>query len=111
MQARPRDVRLYITSDGHRPFEEWVESIRDIKTQTKILDRIPRVRRGNFGDSRHLDGGLYELRIHYGAGYRIYLGEVDSQTVLLLWGGSKRTQRRDIQRARTYWEDFKRRTS
>ena len=84
MEARPRDVRMYATPDGRRPFEEWVESIRDIKTQTKILDRLPRVRRGNLGDYRRLEGDLCELRIHYGAGYRLYFGEVDRETVLLL---------------------------
>jgi putative addiction module killer protein len=110
MEVRPRTVRIYTTPDGRRPFEEWVDSLNDTKTQTKILDRIPRLRHGNFGDYRQLTGDLYELRVHYGAGYRIYVGTIDSETVLLLWGGSKRTQRRDIQRAKQYWDEFKRRT-
>ncbi len=110
MEVREREVRQYTTLDGRKPFEEWAESIRDTKTHTKVLGRISRVRRGNLGDHQHLDGGLYELKIDYGAGYRIYFGEVNRRKILLLWGGSKRTQSRDIQRARGYWEEFKKRT-
>lgn len=107
MEIRPRIVRTYITPDGREPFEEWLDSLKDKTTESKVHDRLLRLRRGNFGDCKHLRGGLYELRIHYGAGYRVYFGDVDGEMMMLLWGGSKRTQQRDIQRARDYWEEFR----
>lgn len=68
--------------------------------------RINRLRQGNLGDCRHLGEGVYELRIHYGPGYRVYFGELDEATIILLWGGTKRTQIRDIRRAKEYWQEL-----
>ena len=109
MNVRLRNVRDYITPDGRRPFREWLASLKDKKTQAIIQKRVERLRRGNFGDHRRLTGDLCELRIHYGAGYRVYFGEQGGTVVLLLCGGSKRTQQRDIQQAKAYWQDAKRR--
>jgi len=103
--VRPRMVRNYVTPDGREPWLEWLRRLRDRKVRSIIRNRINRLRLGNFGDSRHLGEGLYELRIHYGAGYRIYCGERGGTLILLLCGGTKRTQDRDIQQARTYWQD------
>ena len=107
MEVRPREVRNYVTPDGHEPFEEWVNSYRNRKTRAVIRERINRLHLGNLGDHRRLTGDLYELRIHYGPGYRVYFGDVDGVIVILLCGGSKRTQRRDIQKAKGYWEEFR----
>ena len=109
MEIRPREVRNYVTPDGREPFEEWLDSLKAQKTQTIIIRRIERLQRGNFGDCTRLNGDLYELRIHYGAGSRVYFGDLGEVLVLLLCGGSKRTQKRDIQKAKAYWEEFKRR--
>ncbi|MBI1928821.1 type II toxin-antitoxin system RelE/ParE family toxin [Candidatus Poribacteria bacterium] len=109
MEIRPREVRNYITPDGREPFEEWLDSLKDKKTQTIIVKRIERLHQGHLGDVRRLNGDLYELRIHYGPGYRVYFGDLGGVIVILLCGGAKRTQRRDIQKAKTYWEEFKRR--
>ena len=111
MQARPRDTRTYITPSGRRPFSKWLLSLKDITVRGAIRDRLNRVRQGNWGDCRHLGEGLYELRIRYGAGYRVYFGDVDGEIAMLLYGGSKRTQRRDIQRARDYWSELRSRTN
>ena len=62
---------------------------------------------GNFGNSRSVGSGVYELRLHFGSGYRIYFGEVGDTVVLLLCGGDKSSQARDIRRAKTYWLDYK----
>ncbi|MYE88885.1 type II toxin-antitoxin system RelE/ParE family toxin [Candidatus Poribacteria bacterium] len=70
-----------------------------------------RLHLGNFGDYKRLTTDLYELRIHYGPGYRVYLGVADRVIVILLCGGSKKTQRRDIQKAKEYWEELRRRTN
>lgn len=110
MEIRPRIVRNYETPDGREPFEEWFISLNDKNAKAKILERFNRVRLGNFGDCRGLGEGIYELRIHYGSGYRIYFGDLDGVIVILLCGGTKRTQNQDIDKAREYWRDLKGRT-
>jgi len=91
------------------PFKEWLNSLQDGKTQTIILNRINRVRLGNLGDCKYLDEGVHELRIHYGPGYRVYFGELDDVIVILLCGGTKRSQSRDIKRAKEYWLELRNR--
>ncbi len=109
MEIRPRDVRNYVTPDGHRPFREWFLGLKDRKTRTIVRERIHRLRLGNLGDCKRLTGELYELRIHYGAGYRVYFGDQDGVIVILLCGGDKKTQKQDIRKATAYWEEFRRR--
>jgi len=108
MEIKPREIRDYITPDGQVPFKEWLNS-QDGKTQTVILNRINRVRLGNLGDCKYLNEGVYELRIHYGPGYRLYFGELDDVIVILLCGGTKRSQSRDIKRAKEYWLELRNR--
>ncbi len=111
MEVIPRHVRNYVTPEGHEPYEEWVNSYRNRKTRAIIRERVNRLHLGNFGDYKRLTADLYELRIHYGPGYRVYFGMVDRIIVILLCGGSKKTQRRDIERAKGYWEELRRRTN
>jgi putative addiction module killer protein len=92
--------------DGKVPFAAWFDSLKDIKTQTIVLKRLDRVSLGNLGDHRSVGGGVYEPRIDYGSGYRVYFGQVDSVVVLLLCGGDKRTQDQDIVDAKEYWKDY-----
>ena len=110
MEIRPRTIRNYVTSNGFEPFEEWLDSLRDKKVQAIVLERLNRVRLGNLGDCRHLGEGVHELRIHYGPGYRVYFGELGEVIVILLCGGTKGTQKRDIKRARGYWQELRKRT-
>ena len=107
MEIIPRDVRNYVTPEGHEPYEEWVNSYRNRKTRAIIRERVNRLHLGNFGDYKRLTADLYELRIRYGPGYRVYFGVVDRVIVILLCGGSKKTQRRDIQKAKEYWEELR----
>ena len=111
MEVIPRHVRNYVTPDGREPYEEWVNSYRNRKTRAIIRERINRLHLGNFGDYKRLTADLYELRIHYGPGYRVYFGMVDRVIVILLCGGSKKTQRRDIERAKKYWEELRSRVN
>jgi putative addiction module killer protein len=106
MDVRPKDIRLYRRADGKIPFTEWLDALRDIKTQTIINKRLDRVRLGNLGDYRSVGAGVYELRIDHGAGYRIYFGQVGSTVILLLCGGDKNSQERDIGRAKEYWANY-----
>ncbi|MGH8000964.1 MAG: type II toxin-antitoxin system RelE/ParE family toxin [Brasilonema sp.] len=107
MEAQPRDIRRYITSDGRIPFAEWLDSLRDAKAKTIIDKRLSRVSLGNLGDYRSVGEGVCELRIDYGSGYRIYLGQIGTQIVLLLCGGDKSTQDQDIRTAIEYWKDYR----
>ena len=98
MQIRPKEILNYTTVNGRSPYRQWYTQIKDEKAQIAISNRITRLRVGNFGDFRRLDAGLYELRIHYGPGYRIYFGVFQNDIVILLCGGTKGTQQRDITR-------------
>ena len=105
--AQPRELQFYRTPNGRQSFTEWFESIRDMKTQTRIRRQLTRLEVGNFGDCQSVGGGVFELRIHFGPGYRIYFGEISNTVLLLLCGGDKSSQPRDIERAKAYWQDYK----
>lgn len=80
-------------------FRAWLHSLRDDKAVTRIVARIRRLEQGNPGDSKSVGGRLLELRIDYGPGYRVYCVGRGTMIVILLCGGDKRTQQRDIKRA------------
>jgi putative addiction module killer protein len=106
MKAQPREIRRYLTVDGRVPFAEWLDSLRDARAVSKINIRIKRVSLGNLGDCEPIGEGVYELRINYGPGYRIYFGQIGTTIVLLLCGGDKSTQTQDIRKAKEYWQDY-----
>jgi putative addiction module killer protein len=107
MEAQPRQIQRYLTPDGRIPFEEWFNSLRNQKAQIKIDTRLRRVTQGNLGDYRSVGEGVFELRIDYGPGYRIYFGQLGSTIVLLLCGGDKSTQEQDISIAKMYWANYR----
>lgn len=72
-----------------------------------IRKRLNKVRLGHFGDIEHIEGPIYELRFHLGPGYRIYLGRKGNRIVILLCAGEKRSQKRDIAKAKKYWQEIK----
>lgn len=110
MNLQPRIVRNYLTLAGRAPFEEWLQGLKDLKGRAIIRTRINRLRLGNLGEAESLGEGVYELKIHFGPGYRVYFGDQDGTIVVLLCGGDKRTQRPDIKKAREYWQDLRRRS-
>lgn len=94
---------------GNSPFQDWFNGLSDKRARAALLTRIARVPLGNIGDSNSVGEGVNELRVHYGPGLRLYFGRDGDTLVLLLNGGDKSTQRRDIQRAKEYWHDYQRR--
>lgn len=78
----------------------------DWKIRERIRSRVARAKQGQFGDFKALDAGLYEMRLFFGPGYRIYFGEHKGQVILLLTGGDKSTQRKDIAKAKEYWNIY-----
>ena len=107
LETRPRELEFYRTQNGRVPFTDWFESLRDRKTRTRIRGRLTRLEIGNFGDCQSVGGGVFELRIHFGPGYRVYFGKVANTILLLLCGGDKSSQQRNIERAKIYWQDYK----
>ena len=107
MEASGRTVRVYETPDGRTPFEEWIEGLRDNRAIARIEARIERLTVGNFGDCKSVGEGVRELRVDYGPGYRVYFGLDGPVLVILLCGGDKRSQRKDIRRAKEYWQEYK----
>jgi putative addiction module killer protein len=84
VEARELEVRLYRTRDGKIPYGQWFDGIRSAGTQGRIETRIARLRLGNFGKCKALGGGITELILDFGPGYRIYVGQSASRIVLLL---------------------------
>ncbi len=76
-------------------------------TREVVYERLEKVKSGYFGDYKNLGEGVFELRIHLGAGYRIYYGKNGRDIVLLLCGGDKSTQSKDVKKAKFFWEDYK----
>lgn len=109
METRPKELRVLVTEEGQEPFNEWLTSLRDIKTRAKIRVRLDRISLGNFGDCHGVGEGVQELRIDYGPGYRIYFGQKGTSIVLLLCGGDKSTQTKDIETAKRLWNEYRRR--
>jgi putative addiction module killer protein len=86
--------------------EEWLNTLKDQKAVLKIDHRLRRVRLGNLGDYKSVGDGIFEFRIDYGSGYRIYFGQRGTRLILLLCGGDKSTQQKDINLAKLYWKDY-----
>jgi putative addiction module killer protein len=104
------EILYYITSTGKNVVDEWIAGLADNSAEARIFARIERLSSGNPGDHKSLGGGLFELRIDTGPGYRVYGAMVGRTCVLLLCGGDKRKQPSDIRRARAYLKDYLERT-
>jgi putative addiction module killer protein len=105
------ELRHYTTRDGKDVFETWLTSLKDIRAEARITARLNRLMCGNFGDCKQVGAGVWELRIHWGPGYRVYYALVGRTCVLLLCGGDKRRQSADIAAAIEYLKDYKQRSA
>ncbi|MET0172450.1 MAG: type II toxin-antitoxin system RelE/ParE family toxin [Agrobacterium vaccinii] len=104
------EIRHYLTATGADPIADWLRDIRDAQAKIAIIRRLNRLEQGNFGNFKPLRDGVHELRIDVGPGYRVYYARAGKVVMLLLFGGSKRTQNTDIDRACEYWRDWQNRT-
>lgn len=100
----------YLTTTGQDPYQLWLDGLRDRMAKARITMRVNRLAAGAFGDCKPVGEGVWELRMHYGPGYRVYYAMEGKKIVLLLAGGDKSTQSADIEKAIGYWNDFKRRS-
>lgn len=101
-----KNVIIYRTATGKEPFTDWLHSLRDATTRRRILKRLLRLEQGNYGDFKPVGGGVNELRFFFGAGYRVYFAEDGDTIVVLLCGGDKSSQHRDIQQAQASWQEY-----
>jgi len=103
------EIQYYLTSGGESPYLHWLNGLRDHKAAGLASARLNRISLGNLGDCKALGAGLMELRIDHGPGYRIYFTFHGKKLVIVFAAGSKRTQDRDIKKARDYLSDYQRR--
>ena len=98
------EIEIYQELSGKQPYLNWENGLsRDVRAI--VTARLARIRVGNFGDCKTFDG-INELRIHYGPGYRVYFGKKGRTIVILLCGGDKSTQKKDIKKAKVFWKDY-----
>ena len=110
-EVRKRVIEIYTTEDGRQPFKDWFLGLKDKNTRARISRYIDRLEIGLLGDFKGVGDGVFELRLFFGPGYRIYFAEHGEVTVVLLLGGDKGTQAKDIETAKTYWKNYKERLS
>lgn len=103
-----KKVIIYTTTSNKKPFIEWQTNL-DTASKSIIINRIDKaIETGHFGDCKLIEGAkkLWEMRIHYGPGYRIYFGRAKLAIIVILLGGSKGTQSKDISKAKKYWQSY-----
>jgi len=102
------EVREYLDRQGRSPYKVWFDRL-NAQAAAKVATAVTRLALGNMSNVKGVGSGVFELRIDFGPGYRVYFGKDGEQLVILLGGGIKQRQRRDINAATTNWEDYKRR--
>ncbi len=102
------EIVQYETAAGNCPFADWFDDL-DARTAAKVRTAIARIETGNLGDVKPVGEGVSERRIDFGPGYRVYFGQDGQRLVILLVGGTKKRQQRDIDQAKAYWQDYKHR--
>lgn len=99
-------VKIAQLSNSKTPFIDWIESL-DKVTKSRVQSRLTRLLENNFGDHKKIDNDISELRLKFGSGYRIYYTEIDNVIVLLINGGDKSTQSKDIQKAKDILQEWR----
>ena len=105
------ELYYYQTTTGERPFVEWLDGLTDRQARARIEARLATVAAGSLGDVETVGQGVMELRVDWGPGYRVYFARIGQVIVLLLCGGDKRTQQKDIKSAKDYFKDYKARSA
>lgn len=100
------NVTQYVQEDGVVPFQKWFDSL-GVKAALKIRTATAQMESGNFGDHKPVGGGVWERRINFEKGYRIYFAKDCDELVLLFWGGTKTRQQSDIEKAKALWSEYK----
>jgi putative addiction module killer protein len=102
------DVREYLDREGHSPYAAWFDAL-NAHAAAKVATALTRLAAGNFSNVKGVGSGIFECRIDFGPGYRVYFGKDGERLVILLGGGTKKRQQSDISEAVSRWQDYKRR--
>ena len=102
------EIREYLDNQGRSPYAEWFDDL-NAQAAAKVVTALSRIEQGNLSNAKSVGGGVFEYRIDFGPGYRIYFGKDGETVVILLGGGTKKRQQKDIEAAQTLWQDYKRR--
>lgn len=105
------DIQIYSAESGVEPYVEWLIALPDRQAKARVVMRVNRMAGGNLGDVKPVGQGVWEGRIDYGPGYRVYYAQAGKRLLLLLLGGDKRTQQSDIETAQRHWADWQQRRS
>jgi putative addiction module killer protein len=100
------EIRYYVAAGGEQPFADWFADMEPV-ARAKVTRAIARLEQGNLSNVKSVGEGVLECRIDFGPGYRVYFGRDGEALVILLAGGTKKRQQRDIDSARAYWRDYK----
>jgi len=99
-------IREYVTRQGKSPFREWLKNL-DMGIQARVQARVLRFESGNLGDHKSVRGGVWEARLDFGPGYRLYFARDGNAVILFLAGGDNASQSKDVVAAKRYWQDFR----
>ena len=102
------EIKEYIDANGRRPYAKWFDGL-NAAAAAKVAMALARMEQGNLSNVAGVGGGVFEYRLDYGPGYRIYLGKDGDALIILLGGGTKKRQQRDIEAARSLWKEYKQR--
>ncbi len=108
MEAKKRSVQEYEDLHGRNPYKKWFDDL-NYHAATKVAVALARLKQGNLSNVKALRRGVFELRIHFGPGYRIYFGKDGDTLIVLLGGGTEKRQSGDINRAERRWQQYLRR--
>jgi putative addiction module killer protein len=100
------EVRQYIDRLGRSPFGRWFEKLED-QVQARVTVSLDRLERGNFSTAKGIGSGVFQLRLDFGPGYRVYFGKDGERVVILLGGGTKKRQQSDIDAAHVLWREYR----
>ena len=102
------EIRQYVDAAGVSPFEQWFDRLNDVAA-ARVTTSLARLSAGNWSNVKGVGGGVFEITLDFGPGYRVYLGKDGDRIVILLGGGTKKRQSRDIELAKDHWKQYKQR--
>jgi len=100
------EIRYFVAREGHQPFADWFADLESV-ARAKVTRAIVRLEQGNFSNVKSVGEGVFEYRIDFGPGYRVYFGQDGPTLVILLTGGTKKRQQRDVDAAHAFWREYK----
>ncbi len=102
------EIREYVGTEGRSPYGKWFDRL-NAQAAAKVATALVRMEQGNLSNAKGIGAGVSEYRIDFGPGYRIYFGKDGDMLIILLGGGTKKRQQRDIEVAKTLWREYKQR--